>query len=45
VSLILFLIIVWTLVSQVPFFKNLKDRLLDWVLPRRSSKSAAVREE
>jgi putative tricarboxylic transport membrane protein len=45
VSLILFLIIVWTLVSQVPFFKNLKDRLLDWVLPRRSRKSATVRKE
>ncbi len=45
VSLILFLIIVWTLVSQVPFFKNLKDRLLDWVLPRRSRKSATVREK
>jgi putative tricarboxylic transport membrane protein len=45
VSLILFLIIVWTLVSQVPFFKNLKDRLLDRVLRRRSHKSATVREQ
>jgi putative tricarboxylic transport membrane protein len=45
VSLILFLIIVWTLVSQVPFFKNLKDRLLARVLPRRSRKSSTVREE
>jgi putative tricarboxylic transport membrane protein len=45
VSLILFLIIIWTLVSQVPFFKNLKDRLLDRVLRRRSHKSATVREQ
>jgi putative tricarboxylic transport membrane protein len=39
VSLILFLIIVWTLVSQIPFFKNLKDSLLAKILPRRFRKS------
>jgi putative tricarboxylic transport membrane protein len=35
VSLILFLIIVWTLVSQIPFFKGIKDWLLAKLLPRR----------
>jgi putative tricarboxylic transport membrane protein len=45
VSLILFLIIVWTLVSQIPFFKNLKDRLLAKILRRRFRKSAAVQKD
>jgi putative tricarboxylic transport membrane protein len=45
VSLILFLIIVWTVVSPLPFFKNLKDRLLAKILPRRFGKSAAVQKE
>ena len=45
VSLILFLIIVWTLVSQVPFFKNLKDRLLARILPRRFRKTHPVEDE
>jgi len=45
VSLILFLIIVWTLVSQIPFFKNLKDSLLAKILPRRFRKSATVKKD
>jgi putative tricarboxylic transport membrane protein len=45
VSLILFLIILWTLVSQIPFFKNLKDRLLAKILPRRFRKTHPVEDE
>jgi len=36
VSLILFLIIVWTVVSQFKWFRNFKDRLLSIILRRKS---------
>jgi putative tricarboxylic transport membrane protein len=45
VSLILFLIILWTLVSQIPFFKNLKDRLLAKVLPQRFHQGPSAKPE
>jgi putative tricarboxylic transport membrane protein len=39
VALLLFLVIVWTVLSQFPLFKSLKDRLLARVWPRRFGKS------
>jgi putative tricarboxylic transport membrane protein len=45
VSLILFLIIIWTLVSQIPFFRNLKDRLLAAIFPRRLHKEPRTKAE
>jgi putative tricarboxylic transport membrane protein len=39
VALVLFLVIVWTVLSQFPLFKSLKDKLLDKLLPRRFRKS------
>jgi putative tricarboxylic transport membrane protein len=45
VSLILFLIIVWTLISQIAFFKNLKNRLLDMILPRRFRQAPPSKSE
>lgn len=36
VSLILFIIIVWTIVSQFSFFRNLKNQMLDKILKRDS---------
>ena len=38
VSLILFLIIVWTIVSQFQFYKNFKDKLVAKVFRRKSRK-------
>jgi putative tricarboxylic transport membrane protein len=38
VSLILFLIIVWTIVSQFRLFRDLKDKLINKVLRRKSPK-------
>jgi putative tricarboxylic transport membrane protein len=38
VSLILFLIIVWTIVSQFQFFRNFKDKLVSRIFRRKSSK-------
>jgi putative tricarboxylic transport membrane protein len=38
VSLILFLIIVWTIVSQFKLFRDLKDKLINKVLRRKSTK-------
>jgi putative tricarboxylic transport membrane protein len=35
-SLILFLIIVWTIVSQFQFYKNFKDKLVATVFRRKS---------
>jgi len=45
VSLILFLIIVWTLISQIAFFKNLKNLLLDRILPRRFRQGPPAKSE
>jgi putative tricarboxylic transport membrane protein len=39
VALILFLIIVWTVLSQFKLFKDFKDRLVAKVIPRRSAQS------
>ena len=39
VALLLFLVIVWTVLSQFPLFKKLKDRLLARILPRRFRKT------
>ncbi len=36
VSLILFLIIVWTIISQFPIFKNVKNRLMAKILNRKT---------
>ena len=41
VALLLLLVIVWTVLSQFPLFKNYKDRLLAKILPRRFRKSEA----
>ena len=38
VALILFLIIVWTVVSQVAFFRKFKDRLVAKILRRKTNK-------
>jgi putative tricarboxylic transport membrane protein len=45
VALLLFLVIVWTVLSQFPLFKNFKDRLLDRIWPRRLRKSDRVPEK
>jgi len=45
VSLILFLIILWTLISQIAFFKNLKNRLLAKILPRRFRQGPTAKPE
>jgi hypothetical protein len=39
VSLILFLVIVWTLVSQFPAYRRFKDKLLGKIFRRKSSKA------
>ncbi|UCF91417.1 MAG: tripartite tricarboxylate transporter permease [Desulfobacterales bacterium] len=41
VSLILFLIIVWTVVSQFPLFRGFKNKLFDKVLRRKAGESEA----
>ena len=40
VSLILFLIIAWTVVSQFQFFKRFKDRMVDRIMKRDSCETA-----
>jgi putative tricarboxylic transport membrane protein len=45
VALLLFLVIVWTVLSQFSLFKNLKDKLLARILPRRFRKSGTVQDE
>jgi putative tricarboxylic transport membrane protein len=44
VSLILFLVIVWTVVSQFPAYRRFKDRLLEKIF-RRKSRKADLPEE
>jgi putative tricarboxylic transport membrane protein len=39
VALLLFLVIVWTVLSQFSFFKNIKSRLFAKIWPRRISNS------
>jgi len=39
VALLLFLVIVWAVLSQFSLFRNLKDRLLARILPRRFRKT------
>ncbi len=39
VALLLFLVIVWTVLSQFPLFRNTKDRLFAKIWPRRIRKS------
>jgi putative tricarboxylic transport membrane protein len=39
VALILFLIIVWTVVSQFPAFRKFKDKLLATILRRKATQS------
>jgi putative tricarboxylic transport membrane protein len=39
VALLLFLVIVWTVLSQFPLFKKFKDRLFARIWPRRFRKS------
>jgi putative tricarboxylic transport membrane protein len=36
VSLVLFLVIVWTVVSQFPTYRNFKDKLMQKIFPRKS---------
>ena len=36
VSLILFLIIVWTVISQFQFYKHFKARLVHWIFNRNA---------
>jgi putative tricarboxylic transport membrane protein len=36
VSLILFLIIVWTVISQFPWYQTLKNRMIDGLLRRKN---------
>ncbi|MGD9326628.1 MAG: hypothetical protein PVG26_21605, partial [Desulfobacterales bacterium] len=45
VALVLFLVIVWTVLSQFPLFKSLKDKLLDKLLPRRFRKSNIIPDD
>jgi putative tricarboxylic transport membrane protein len=44
VALLLFLVIVWTVLSQFPMFKKFKDRLLAMILPARFRKSNLVKD-
>jgi putative tricarboxylic transport membrane protein len=39
VALILFLVIVWTVLSQFPLFRNYKDKLVAKLFPRRAGKT------
>jgi putative tricarboxylic transport membrane protein len=39
VSLILFLVIVWTVVSQFPAYRRFKDKLLEKIFRRKSRKA------
>jgi putative tricarboxylic transport membrane protein len=39
VSLILFLIIVWTVLSQVPLFKDYKNKIVAKIFPSRAAKT------
>jgi len=41
VSLILFLIIVWTVASQFPFFRGIKDKLVEKLFKGRAKKTGA----
>ena len=45
VALLLFLVIVWTVLSQFPLFKKLKDQLLAKILPGRFRKSNLVQDD
>ena len=45
VALLLFLVIVLTVLSLFPLFRDLKDQLLDRILPRRFRKSDKDQEE
>ena len=42
VALVLFLIIVWTVLSQFPLFKNYKNKIVAKIFPRRAAKAALV---
>ena len=44
VALLLFLVIVWTVLSQFALFKNLKDRLLARIWPRKFRKTDPVQD-
>jgi putative tricarboxylic transport membrane protein len=44
VALLLFLVIVWTVISQVPLIRKFKDRLLARIWPRRFRKSDKEQE-
>jgi putative tricarboxylic transport membrane protein len=39
VALILFLIIVWTVLSQFPLFKGYKNKIVSKIFPRRAAKT------
>ena len=39
VALILFLIIVWTMLSQFPLFKGYKNKIVGKIFPRRADKT------
>jgi putative tricarboxylic transport membrane protein len=45
VALILFLIIVWTVVSQFPAFRKFKDKLMAKILRRKATQSEVDAEE
>jgi putative tricarboxylic transport membrane protein len=44
VSLLLFLVIVWSVLSQFSLFRKLKDQLFARILPRRFRKSDTEQE-
>jgi len=44
VALLLFLVIVWTVLSQFALFKNFKDRLLARIWPRKFRKTDPVQD-
>jgi putative tricarboxylic transport membrane protein len=45
VALLLFLVIVWAVLSQFPLFRSFKDRLFARILPRRFRRSDAVQDD
>jgi putative tricarboxylic transport membrane protein len=45
VALLLFLIIVWTVLSQFPLFKKFKDKLITKIWPRRFRKTDTLPDD